>query len=83
MAEQQSQTPPASKKVTITQMKLVMQSLCFDLQPPSGPDSTAVVTQSFTKAMRDDFRAIAEFLKFLEGYEPELRAAIKAKKDQR
>ncbi len=84
MAE--TETKPAAapaKKLTITQMKQVMQGLCFDLQPAEGGDPNAVMIQSFTKPMRDDFRAVAEFLKFLEGYEPELRAAIKAKKDQR
>ncbi len=82
MADPETKPVPA-KKVTLTQMKVVMQSLCYDLQPPEGGDPYAVVTQSFTKIMRDEFKAVADFLKYLEGFEPELRAAIKAKKEPR
>lgn len=78
MADPETKPAPA-KKVTLTQMKVVMQALCYDLQTPEGGDPYAVVTQSFTKTMRDEFKAVADFLKFLEGFEPELRAAIKAK----
>lgn len=65
------------KKLSIADMKIVMQALVHDTAPPAYGDPYSITTAAFTKSMRDEFKAVATFLAFIEPHDAAIRQAIK------
>ena len=78
MTDKSSERKAGPKKLTISNMKVVMQALVYDTTPPAGGDPYAVTTAAFTKSMRDEFKGVAAFLEFIEPHDAAIRQAIKA-----